>query len=412
MMRLRWIVTFLLAFASATPFPAQVESAPLSRQSHPNDDARTRVIVLGVDHAAQLVSPANQPAVLAAFMGDLHPAAICVERPPEQAERRDFYEFTYEVQDVVLPFVASHPTDTCPVDWMPSIEDQKLVFGSNLDDPPEIRPKRGFQAFLVFPDPKVLNTDIFFADDPAATERVRKWSANAAASMDQDFPRRLYLYRTFMQAQRIRAAAAAHRGQTVLVVVGYFHKPDLEAILSHDSNIQLVQPSSLGHPAAEAVNRATTRANRVAVLSFNLLGRQAETGNVNWQWIERVLLDLEAESPNAEARLFRARFNELKHLSKPRETIDTYRAIVNDAPRTETFTWTGVKDPARLDSFFDPFGNVSIRQRANIELARMLFSNGAAGEASQILNALKSELGERKARQLDAYAANYLRPVR
>ena len=274
--------------------------------------APTRVVVLGVDHAAQLVSPANQPAALSAFIEKLAPSAICIERPPEQAERHDFYEFTYEVQDIVLPLVASHPTDLCPIDWMPSVEDQKLVFGSDLDEPPEVRPKQGFQSFLVFPDPQALTSDIFFADDSAATERARKFAATPAVRADQDFSRRLYLYRTFMQSQRIRAAITAHAGHTVLVVVGYFHKPDLEAILSRDERLELVQPSSVGHASPDAVHRATTRANRVAVLSFNLLGRQAATRNVNWAFVETTLRELEDESRrDPESRLFRARFEEL-----------------------------------------------------------------------------------------------------
>src|SRR5262249_26850125 len=249
--------------------------------------ARTRIVVLGVDHAAQLVSPRNRPAVLAAFLEQLHPAAICIERPPDPAERRDFYEFTYEVQDIVLPFVSAHATDTCPVDWMPSVEDQKLVFGADLDEPPEVRPREGFGSFLVFRDPRTLKADLFFADQPEATDRVRTWARTPAANADKDVPLRLYLYRTFMQAQRIRAAATAHSGQLLLVVIGFFHKPDLEAILSRDPQLEVIHPSGLGQPTAEAVDHATTRAQRVAILSFNLLGRQSNTGNVDWEWMER-----------------------------------------------------------------------------------------------------------------------------
>jgi len=379
----------------------------LSAQS--NQSARTRVIVLGVDHAAQLVSHENRPAVLSAFIESLRPSAICIERPPEQAQRRDFYEFTYEVQDVVLPLLAAHPAELCPVDWMPPVDDQKLVFGRDLDVPPEVRPKDGFLSFLTFPDPQALKRDIFFAEDPAAMNRVRTWSTSPATRVDQDYPRRLYLYRTFMQAQRIRAAAATHRGQTVLVVIGYFHKPDLEAILSHDDQVELIQPSAIGRPTLESIGRATTRSMNVAVLSFNLLGRQANTGNVDWTWVEQTLRELETNGPDAESRLFRARFNELTQKTSTRQTMDAYRELAHSSPAVP-FTWTGVKDGARVDSYFDPFGNLLVRQRAVVELARLLLKTGAADEANHLLAELSAELGVRKARQLDAYAMDYLRP--
>jgi hypothetical protein len=214
----------------------------------PPDSSRTRVIVLGVEHSAQLVSEADRPGLLAAFIEQLHPNAICIERPPEQAARRDFYEFTYEVQGVILPYVASHPTEVCPIDWMPSTDDQMLAFGTDLDRPPEIRPRQGYLGFLTFPDTQALKTDFLAADDSIVTAPVRAWATTPAARADRDFPRRLYLYRTFLQAQRIRAAAGAHRGQTVLVVIGAFHKFDVEAILVHDSTITIVQPSSIGRP--------------------------------------------------------------------------------------------------------------------------------------------------------------------
>ncbi|WP_438876482.1 hypothetical protein, partial [Bacillus cereus group sp. Bc253] len=82
---------------------------------------------------------------------------------------------------------------------------------------------------------------------------AQKWAAEPAPRADRDLPRRLYLYRTYMQAQRIRAIAHKRRGQTVLVVVGHFHKPDIEAILQHDPTIELVPATSVGRPTDAAV---------------------------------------------------------------------------------------------------------------------------------------------------------------
>jgi hypothetical protein len=396
-----------LLLAAAPPPPGEPVASTTTIRNAPS---RTRVIVLGVNHSAQLVAEADQPAALAAYISAVAPDAICVERPPEQAARRDFYEFTYEVQGIVLPYAAKHKVELCPVDWMPPVEDEILAFGINIDEPPEIRPASDFQGFLTFPDPKALKRDLFDADRPEATAPVRQWANNPAARADRDFPRRLYLYRTFMQAQHIRAAAASHRNGTVLVVIGEFHKPDLEAILANDASIELVEPSTLPHPSPADVAAATTDGQRAAILAFNLLGRQADTGNVAWPWIGRVLSAFEASRPGAEARLFRARFDQLHRRLAPDAAAGTYRSILASTPKEVAFSWTGVKDKSRIDSYFDPFGNLSVGQRAQVELARCLFAAGKAAEAKDVLARLASELTPRQARQLDAYEI-YLRPA-
>jgi hypothetical protein len=363
---------------------------------------KTTVVILGVEHAAQLIAPASSAGLLTALIERVAPEAICIERPPEQASRRDFYDFTYEVQDVVVPHADARRIALCPVDWMPPAEDQMLAFGRNLDEPPEMRPRQGLGAFLTFPDAKTRELD------PALSAPVVAWSQKQAARADNDFPRRLYLYRTFLQARRVAAAANNYRGGTVLVVVGYFHKPDIEAILSADPAIELRQASSFGRPADADAEHATTQRHRAAVLSFNLLGRQAETQNIDWPWMERTLTALESHGPTAEAQLFRARLEELTGRLAPRAAVTRYRSLLVATPAEAAFSWTGVKDAGRVDSFFDPFGNLTVRQRITLELVRSLRASGSQREASQVLSELRNQLGERKARQLDAYATEYL----
>jgi len=135
-------------------------------------EAATQVIVLGVDHAAQLAAREDRPAVLAAFLDRAAPDAICIERSPEAFARNDFYEFTYEVQDVVVPFARERNIDVCPFDWHPSTEDAQLGFGMDLEAIPEIRPIRGFQQFLTFPEPAQLHRTLFHADDPQNVARA------------------------------------------------------------------------------------------------------------------------------------------------------------------------------------------------------------------------------------------------
>lgn len=366
-------------------------------------EGKTKLAILGVDHAAQLVAEQDQPGMLTAWLDLVKPAALCIERPPEQASRADYYEFTYEVQGIILPWAAKHGTEICPIDWMPPMDDQLLGFELDLDTPLEVRKPQGFQGFLTFPDRKILDWDFFAAENPAVLASPQKWASEPAPRADRDLPRRLYLYRTFMQAQRIRAVARQHKGETVLVVVGYFHKGDIEAILRHDSAIELVPTASLGRPADEAVRAATTAEHRAAILSFNLLGMQAATGVVNWDWIARVLADFAGTSPTPEARLLATRHAVLTGRMALPDAARRYEAIASDAAAATPFTWDGVKDRARIDSFFDPFGNLAVRQRARIELARTLFAQGKDARADQLLAAIEAELSPRKALQLRGY---------
>lgn len=361
----------------------------------------TKVIVLGVDHAAQLVSQEDQPAVLDAFLDKAKPDAICIERAPEAFARNDFYEFTYEVQDVVVPFARRHRIELCPIDWEPPVEDAKLGFGMDLGAIAEVRPAKGFQQFLVF-GRETLRRDFFHADEPKNLERVTQWASTPQARAKDDMPRRLYLYRTYLQARRIAAAAKAHPGGTVVVVVGEFHKRDIEAILSDEAGVQIVQPSSLGKPTSAQIAAHDRHEYRVAIASFNLLGAQSNTGAVNVDFVRSAVEKLEATGATPEAQLFRTRLDLLQGKIDRGRAIARYEAIAESAGAA-TFSWTGVKDATRIDSYFDPFGNLNVRQRALLEAAKALRAAGDSTRALQLRDRCAAELTPRQRSQLLAY---------
>lgn len=377
-----------LAWAASPPAPG------------PGD--ATRVAVLGVDHAVQLVAERDRPGMLAAFVDRVAPDAICVERAPEPFARDDHYEFTYEIQDVLLPHARARGIALCPFDWEPPHEDQLLGWGMSLSQPPEVRPREGFQGFLSFPRPKLART-LFHAEDRAALADVHAWIGAPVAQASRDLSRRMFLYRTFMQARRIAAAARQWRGGMVLVVVGEFHKHDIEAILADDPGIELVPPSGFGAPSAEEAARATTRAHRIAIASFNLLGVQAATGNVDRDWVGRELDALERERRDAETALLRTRHDHLVGRIDDTSAAERYRAIATDPSAARPFTWDGVRDRGRVDSYFDPFGNLRVDQRARVELARILHARGDADAAHAALKTVREGLTARQRRQFDAY---------
>ncbi|SDZ04301.1 hypothetical protein SAMN04487939_11340 [Lysobacter sp. yr284] len=399
-MKTGWLGTLLYGFAAL----AAAAPAPQARPPSP-----TTVVVLGVDHAAQLVSPRDRPALLDAFLDRAKPDAICIERTPEAFARGDFYEFTYEVQDLAVPFARRHGIELCPIDWEPPVEDQRLGFGLALDAPPELRPLKGLFGLLSFAGAS-LQRDLFHADDPAKLERVTHWAATPAAKAGNDLPRRLYLYRTYLQAQRIAAAARAHPGGRVVVVVGEFHKRDIEAILADAAGIRVVQPSSLGRPS-EAEAAAHDRPEyQAAIAGFNLLGVQAASGAVDYAFVGRALAALEAAGATPQTRLLRVRLERLQGRIGRAEAVARYRAIAAEAGDAR-FAWTGVKDATRVDSWFDPFGNLDVRRRALLEAAREAQAGGDAAAAAGWLDACAAGLSPRQQAQLRGYWQRDIAPA-
>ena len=108
-------------------------------------------------------------------------------------------------------------------------------------------------------------------------------------------------------------------------------------------------------------------------------------------------------TPSLEARLFQTRYDLLAKRISLAEAARRYQVIAGDPASAKPFTWNGVKDRSRIDSFFDPFGNLDVRQRAQVELARTLFGQGKDARARQALDALGAALSPRKALQLQGY---------
>lgn len=352
--------------------------------------APTTVVVLGVDHSAQLAGHAYHPGYLRAFFDRLRPDALCIEQPPEEFARNVFYfEAAYEQPYVAVPYARRHGIELCPVDWIPSRDDERLAFGrTEVVDPPPIRAPRDFQGFLVL-DSAALRHTLFYADSDAWRGVARQFFDGPRRPGWSDFPRRLDLYRTFMQAMRVRAAARAHPGQTVLVVIGAMHKADIEGVLAGDPDVRVVQPSTYGLPAAADADAQLEVADLAAILSFNLLGVQPLEGPVDWPWVGEILDRYARARPTApELPLLRARYAVLTRHESPAAAATRFEQIALAADTAARFAFTGVEDGRRLDSYYDPFGNLGVRQRALVEAAREWARAGRPADAERARGAL------------------------
>src|SRR5690606_11491644 len=157
-----------------------------------------------------------------------------------------------------------------------------------------------------FPYRQVLDFDFFFADnfDDDLLKKDQEWLDRRIPGR-LDFSRRLVLYRTFLQAMRIREVAKKHQGQTILVVVGACHKPDIENILIDSHEVEIIQPSNFG--IQNDINQLHS-SELHAIATYNLLGIQSKYGVVDWGWIDEVLVKLEEAGGTEEVRLLRTRY--------------------------------------------------------------------------------------------------------
>jgi hypothetical protein len=118
---------------------------------------------------------------------------------------------------------------------------------------------------------------------------------------------------------------------------------------------------------------------------------------------------LEKEHPSAETSLLITRFGVLNKKLSAEDAIKAYKQL-EEVVSKEKFTFNGVKDARRVDSYFDPFGNLTIQQRAWVELAREHTKLGQSAEARRWQEELLSDVGlsELQRAQLRAYWDTYV----
>ena len=409
------IPALALSVAAAPPLVVRGQSSvraasPAAPERAQRSDSTT-LVVLGVEHSAQLVGRSYHPGYLRAFFERVRPGALCVERSPDEFARGDHYEFTYELQHVAVPYAREHGVELCPIDWLPSRDDERLAFGRlEVVELPAVRAPSGFQGFLAL-DSASLGLTLFFADSEPNRAQVRAFYDRPRAEGWPDFPRRLGLYRTFMQAMRVRAALRAHPGQTVLVVVGSMHKDDIERVLSREPGVRIVQPSSYGLPSVAEADARLEERDMAAILSFNLLGVQPLVGPVDGRWVREVLERFARAHPAApELPLLRVRHATIAQRQAPAVAAAAYERIAASVDSTARFTFTGVEDARRLDSYFDPFGNLGVQERAFVEAAREWVRAGEPERAERLRTRLLSAgtwSGLRRA-QLAVYWQRYI----
>lgn len=369
---------------------------------------KPKVVVLGVGHSTQLINFDQQPAAIRAFINKVDPAAICIERSPEEFTKNDFYEFTYEQQYVVVPYAKALMKPLHPIDWLPAEPDSDLAFGvKNLEVPRFIRSRSGFLGFTVFSEENDFEDGLYFADSPDYGHRIEKWYAQHPQKTSLDFPRRLFLYRTFLQAKRIEKVLENHSEKdTILVVIGSFHKNYIEKNLA-ENGYTVIQPSSFGEISMQDINKNFKLEDAYAILSFNLLGMQSNINKINPKIIDHAFEHLE-KTTSVEKEFFKVKFDLFLNKISSKQALDHYQKLLTITDDTTVFTWNGIKDKTRLDSYFDPFGNISLKKRIRLEIAREFRKMRNEKMFEKEINLISEGMNDYKKQMLMVYVQKYL----
>ncbi|MCM3357928.1 hypothetical protein [Psychrobacillus sp. MER TA 171] len=370
---------------------------------------KSNLIILGVNHAYQLVSRDCQPAVYRAFFDRVNPDLIGIQRTPEKYARMDLQEYAYEQKEIILPYALQKGVPIFPFDWNASSNDQLLAYGINDSDQPAFfRGENSLKKFTFFSN---LQEDFFYSECKEVIKQNNEW-IQTKSSGEKDFARRLFQYRTYMQAMSIKSIAESHPGKTILIIVEHKHKVDIESILSNNASMEIIQPSKFGYPTNEEISQHKEVNDAYAVCSFNILGLQANH-EIDMKWVEENLDTLREHDYTSEVKLLEVKLELLKETITDTEAIKRYIELEKGLNYYQRFTYTGVKDKSRIDSYFDPFGNLSVKNRLRVELGKS-FYNIKQQDKVQVLKEeilSMSSLTIFQEKQLEAYWNMYISTV-
>ncbi|RUO42590.1 hypothetical protein [Idiomarina aquatica] len=344
----------------------EIMKVSLAKETH---DEKAEVIILGVSHSAQLFVKEYRPAVLRAWLAAAEPDVIAVELTQERFNSGNYYDFTHEIQGIIIPFADELGVSLQPFDWEPTAQDSQLMFGFDLFHTPLIRPSAGWRSFLSFSDEELDWVKGFhIADQQAMRKKLTAWMDTPVSSLQAEAARRLYLYRTFFQARNIEAIAKRNPGKRIVVVVGYMHQPDLERVLKTSDMVTLTPSSQFPLPAASTIEQYEKTKDLYAIAWANLFSSHAHSRGFDTDWLRDILKRIKRVDNNLEYDVLKLKYNQF-HEAPSLSLLKRWRDLAESIPAGQSPSWRAGLNEQRIDSDFEPFSAMGLRARAFHEAA-------------------------------------------
>jgi hypothetical protein len=177
-----------------------------------------------------------------------------------------------------------------------------------------------------------------------------------------------------------------------VVIVGAMHQPDLEEQLARAPGVALVAASTFGLPSEDEARQRETVADLVAMAWATLFSAHARQDPPDASWVARLVQQLEGNVSDAELAVLRLRLEESRGSSGPDRAYEQWRRLADATSPTARPSWTGRVDAPRIDSDFDAFAGLTLRQRALHEASRAASAAGRAADAVTHRDRVAAEL--------------------
>lgn len=381
------------------------------------EGADFEVLVLAAIHAPwQFRSARFTPAHVRAALEAARPDVVAIECPPEWFARGRYHEVTWEAEGVAVPFARARGIPVVPVDWQDLPEREEREAGAERERSVRLRTlldggrplplaEFGFQPAgttealrASFRNPG-FDFDLVNGIAPDGTARPAPAEPEDPAGPGSGDRRDREI------AARCLRAMAGRPGKRLVVVIGAAHKGPLDALLARVPGVRVLRLGrDVPAPSPEAVDRAWTAEDLLAVLGHNLDGERSffHPDLVDLPRMRGILERLEA-LPGTEdaAAYFGVRLLAAEAASEPDPATRAGR--LEECERT--LAALAARGPSGSPYPF-PMGHWRMRysfsQAVRLERARLLLGRGRGAEARALLEAVARErAGEETATRVE-----------
>jgi hypothetical protein len=184
------------------------------------------------------------PEVLKKFLEETNPEVIAAEIRPQDFAKGDFSPNPWDMNEVVIPFARTQHIEIEPIDWWP--DDLRSLYRKYYEK--FTRTAEGQRIYAQLEDEWAPHRESF----PTSKEATPEYIHSALfAERDLNFrkeikkrvgegPQNLFWYtRAEKMNENLARVIQKHSGQRITVVVGAFHRPDIESFLRSQKDVEV-----------------------------------------------------------------------------------------------------------------------------------------------------------------------------